>query len=69
MATVRGDVGGAFMRPWFIARVVSTAINGVIHSRAGIGQGVMNDVIQSRADVDQGRINAPLGCSGRSEAE
>ena len=62
MAPLRGDVGGAFMRPWFIARAVSTAINGVIHSRAGIGQGVMNDVIGSGADVDQGAINdAPTG--------
>ena len=42
MATVRGDVGGALMRPWFIARAVSTAINGVIQSRAGIGQGAIN---------------------------
>ena len=47
MAPLRGDVGGAFMRPWFIARAVSTAIN---------------DVIQLRADVDQGAMNgAPTG--------
>ena len=45
------------MRPWFIARAVSTAINRAIQSRAGIGQGVINDVIQSRAGIGQGAIN------------
>jgi len=50
------------MRPWFIARTASTAINRVIQLRAGIGQGAINDVIRSGADVDQGAINgAPTG--------
>ena len=50
------------MRPWFIARAVSTAINGVIQSRAGINTGAINDVIGTGADVDQGAMNgAPTG--------
>ncbi len=31
------------MRPWFITRTVSIVMNGVIQSRAGIGQGVIYD--------------------------
>jgi len=42
-APTRGDVGGAFMRPWFIARTVSIVMNGVIQLRAGINTGVIND--------------------------
>jgi len=50
------------MRPWFIARAISTAINRAIQSRADIGQGVMNDVIGFGAGIDQGVINdAPTG--------
>jgi hypothetical protein len=57
MAPLRDDVGGAFMCPWFITRTASTAINRVIQSRAGIGQGVINDVIGTGADINQGAIN------------
>jgi len=38
------------MRPWFIARTVSIVMNGVIQSRAGIGQGVIYDA-PTRGDV------------------
>ena len=62
MAPLRDDVGGAFMRPWFIACTASTAINRVIQSRTGIGQGVMNDVIGTGVGIDTGVMNdAPTG--------
>ena len=56
-APTRGDVGGAFMRPWFITRTVSIVMNGVIQLRAGIGQGVNNDVIGYGAGINTGVIN------------
>ena len=56
-APTRGDAGGAFMRPWFITRTVSIVMNGVIQSRAGIGQGVINDVIGCGAGINTGVIN------------
>ncbi len=37
-------------------------MNGVIKSRAEIGQGAINGVIKSRAEIGQGAINgAPTG--------
>ena len=37
-------------------------MNGVIKSRADIGQGAINGVIKSRAEIGQGAINgAPTG--------
>ncbi|MFR0656110.1 hypothetical protein SB719_16090 [Pantoea sp. SIMBA_079] len=50
------------MRPWFMARTVLFAVNGIIGSGAGINTGVMNDVIESGAGIGQGVINdAPTG--------